>query len=105
MPLEGLGGNFPTRPIRSGLAYAESVAAVDYFVQTYGEAHLVDLINSFADGTGLDAAFVRATGSEFATFDAAWLASLDAKPPPAYGPRDVEPGPTPAPGQPRGQPC
>ncbi len=95
MPLEGLGGNFPTRPTRSGLAYAESVSAVDHFVQTYGEAHLVDLITSFADGTGLDAAFVRATGTDFATFDAAWLASLDARPPQAYGPRDVEPGPVP----------
>ncbi len=95
MPLEGLGGNFPTRPTRSALAYAESVSAVDYFVRTYGEAHLVDLITSFADGTGLDAAFVRATGSDFATFDAAWLASLDARPPQVYGPRDVEPGPTP----------
>lgn len=95
IPLEGLGGNFPTRPVRSGLAYAESVSAVDFMVQTYGEEQLVDLITSFADGTGLDAAFVAATGADFAAFDAAWLASLGAQPPQAYGPREVEPGPLP----------
>jgi hypothetical protein len=92
MPLEGLGGNFPTRATRSGLAYAESVSAVDYFVQTYGEGRLVDLITSFADGTGLDEAFVAATGDDFAAFDAAWLSSLGAAPPEPYGPREVEPG-------------
>ncbi len=95
MPLGGLGGNFPTRTTRSLLAYAESVAAVDYFIQTYGERQLLDLITSFADGSGLDKAFVAATGDDFAAFDAAWLASLGAEPPEAYGPRDVEPGPVP----------
>ncbi len=95
MPLEGLGGNFPTRVTRSGLAYAESVSAVSYFVDTYGEERLVDLITSFAHGTGLDGAFVAATGADFRAFDAAWLGSLDARPPQAYGPREVEPGPVP----------
>jgi hypothetical protein len=95
MPLEGLVGNFPTRATRSSLAYAESVSAVDFFVQTYGEPRLVDLITSFADGTGVDEAFVSATGDDFAAFDAAWLSSLGARPPEPYGPREVEPGPVP----------
>lgn len=95
MPLEALGGNFPTRVTRSGLAYAESASAVAWFVEAYGEQRLVDLITSFAEGRGIDGAFEVATGADFASFDAAWLDSLGARPPEAYGPREVEPGPTP----------
>jgi len=91
IPLEGLGGQFPTRSTRVGLAYAESVSAVDYFVETYGEDGLVELITSFADGTGVDAAFQVATGEGFAAFDDAWLASLGADRPEAYGPRESDP--------------
>jgi len=95
IPLEGLGGQFPTRPGRQGLAYAESISAVDYFVETHGEEQLVELITSFAAGTGLDGAFLAATGADFAAFDEAWLASLDAEAPDPYGPQDGEPGPVP----------
>jgi hypothetical protein len=95
MPLEALGGNFPTRTTRSGLAYAESVSAVDYLVQSYGEAGLLDLVAAFAEGRGLDEAFLAATGEDFAAFDAAWLRSLGAQAPEPYGPREVEPGPLP----------
>jgi hypothetical protein len=95
IPLEGLGGNFPTRAHRSGLAYAVSVSAVDYFVETYGQDRLVELITSFADGTGLDGAFLAATGADFAAFDEAWLASLGTERPEPYGPRPIEPGPIP----------
>lgn len=96
IPLQGLGGQFPTRPHRFSLAYAESVAAVDYFVETYGEDKLVELVTSFADGTGVNEAFLRATGADYATFDDAWLASLGTDQPEAYGPVDGEPGSQPS---------
>jgi hypothetical protein len=92
IPLEGLGGQFPTRPGRQGLAYAESISAVDHFVETYGQERLVALINSFGHGTGLDGAFVAATDQDFAAFDAAWLASLGADQPEPYGPAESRPG-------------
>ena len=95
IPLEGLVGQFPTRPGRQSLAYAESIAAVDHFVETYGEEQLVELITSFGEGTGLDGAFVAATGEGFAAYDVAWLNSLGAARPEPYGPRDGQPGPVP----------
>ena len=95
IPLEGLGGQFPTRPGRQSLAYAESIAAVDHFVETYGQDRLVELINAFGEGSGLDGAFVVATGEDFATFDAAWLEALGADAPEPYGPTESIPGPVP----------
>ena len=57
IPLDGLTGQFPTRASRFGLAYAESVAAVDFLVATHGQAGLVRLISAFAEGATLDEAF------------------------------------------------
>lgn len=95
IPLEGLGGQFPTRPGRQSLAYAESIAAVDHFVDTYGQDRLVELVNAFGAGRGLDGAFQAATGQGFAAFDTAWLDALGADEPEPYGPTRSEPGPVP----------
>mgnify|MGYP001823131024 CR=1 FL=1 len=95
IPLEALGGQFPTRTNRQTLAYAESTDAVDHLVETYGEPALVELIHAFGQGLGLDDAFGAATGEGFAAFEAGWLDSLDAEQPEPYGPQPVEPGPVP----------
>ncbi|MDQ3493211.1 MAG: peptidase MA family metallohydrolase [Chloroflexota bacterium] len=95
IPLEGLGGLFPTTRDRFNLAYAESVSAVSYFIETYGEDRLVQLIRSYAGGVTDDEAFTVATGADLADFDAAWLASLDAEVPRPFGPRPAPPGPLP----------
>jgi hypothetical protein len=99
IPLEGLAGQFPTRPSRFGLAYAESVSAVDHFIDTYGEGRLTELVASFAAGQGLDEAFVAATGGDARAFEDAWLASVDAERPEPLGPRPGEPRPLPGPGE------
>lgn len=96
IPLEGLGGQFPTRAGGFSLAYAESVSAVDHFVETFGEETLVRLITSFADGRSLDEAFRVATGQGFRAFEDAWMAALGAERPEPYGPRPAQPGPLPA---------
>ena len=88
-------GQFPTRASRFGLAYAESVAAVDHLVETHGQDALVSLITAFAEGATLDEAFRAATGADFRTFEDAWLASLGAERPEPFGPRPGEPGPVP----------
>lgn len=98
IPLEGLGGQFPTSADRFFLAYAESVSAVDFLIRTHGEDALVQLIRSYAEGRTDDEAFTAAIGQDVATFGAAWLADLGAAEPTRHGPRPVPPGPAPEPG-------
>ena len=50
MPPAGIVGLFPTSYERFSLAYAESVAAVDFFIRTYGKEKLVQLITSYHGG-------------------------------------------------------
>ena len=95
IPLDGLTGQFPTTSERFGLAYAESAAAVDYLVRTYGQDALVALITSYADGLTDDEAFTKALGLDATAFGDAWLVSVGAVAPTRYGPQPAAPGPVP----------
>lgn len=96
IPLDGLGGQFPTTADGFFLAYAESVSAVDFLIRTHGEAALLALIDAYAEGRTDDEAFELAIGEDLATFDAAWLAGLGAEPPVRYGPQPAPAGPRPS---------
>ena len=95
IPLDGLAGQFPNGN-DFVLAYAESVAAVDFMIKTYGKDALVTLIRSYAGGRTDDEAFTDALGVDTAAFTAAWFKDVSAKPPTAYGPQPEAPGPVPA---------
>jgi hypothetical protein len=96
IPLSGIAGLFPTTYDRFSLAYAESVSAVDHFIQTYGKDTLVTLITSYRDGVTDDEAFRAATGADFRTFDDAWLTAQGATRIEPYGPQPAPRGPVPA---------
>ncbi len=95
IPLDGLSGQFPNGN-DFFLAYAESVAAVDFMIKTYGKDALVTLIRSYAGGRTDDEAFRDALGVDTAAFTAAWFKDVNAKPPTAYGPQPEAAGPVPA---------
>jgi len=95
IPLDGLVGQFPTSADRFGLAYSESVSAVDFFVRTHGRDALIQLIRSYADGRTDDEAFTAAIGVDVGAFNDAWMADLGAVAPKRYGPQPApvgEPG-------------
>lgn len=91
IPLDGIAAYFPAPPDQFFLAYAESVSAVDFFVRTYGEPDLWDLVRSYSHGMTDDAAFSAATGADADAFNSAWFESLGATVPEPLGP---QPGPT-----------
>ncbi len=95
IPLDGLVAQFPTGS-GFGLAYSESVSAVDYLVREHGQDTLVSLVRSYADGRTDDEAFEGAIGMDVAAFNDAWLADLGAKDPVKYGPQPAPAGPRPA---------
>jgi hypothetical protein len=95
IPLEGLSGQFPTTRERFFLAYAESVAAVDFLIAEHGRDALVSLVRSYATGLTDDEAFTQAIGLDLAAFDAAWRDSLGAGDPVEHGPHEAPAGPLP----------
>ena len=95
IPLDGLVAQFPTGD-GFGLAYSESVSAVDFLVRKHGQDTLVSMIRSYADGKTDDEAFEGAIGMDVAAFDEAWLADIGAKEPVKYGPQPAPAGPRPS---------
>jgi hypothetical protein len=96
MPLDALGGDFPSTRDRFFLAYAESVSSIDYFIRTYGRDRLIALIRSYARGLSDDEAFRAAITLDVAQFDAAWRKDLAAQEPKIYGPQPPPAGPLPS---------
>jgi len=97
IPLEGLTGLFPTTRDRFGLAYAESISAVDFLIREFGEEALVTLITSYAGGVTDDEAFQAALGMSMTAFSDAWMASVGATRPTPFGPLPAPPASRPAP--------
>lgn len=95
IPLDGLAGLFPSVQSEFYLAYGEAVAAVDYFIRTYGDQTFWSLVKSYGNGVSDDAAFTAATGSDVDAFNAAWFQSLGLTPPPPAGPQQGAPGAVP----------
>lgn len=95
IPLQGLAGFFPSPPDQFELAYGESVSAVDFFIRTYTDQRLWDLVRSYSQGLSDDDAFHNATGSDVAAFNAAWTQSLGASVREPVGPQPAPPGPIP----------
>jgi hypothetical protein len=95
IPLDGLTGQFPNGN-DFFLAYAESVAAVDYMIRTHSSDALVSLVRSYADGRTNDEAFTAALGADMTAFSTAWFQSVNATPKPKYGPQSAPPGPVPS---------
>jgi hypothetical protein len=96
IPLEALGGQFPTDPDKTSLAYAEAVSAIDYLVSAHGRDAMISLVLGYKDGLTDDEAFTRAIDQDLATFEAGWLEGLGAAVPEQFGPQPAPAGPLPS---------
>ena len=93
LPLSSLTEGFPSaREELFYLGYAEGVSAVDFFIRTYGEDKLVELIRSYATGVTDDEAFRSATGESIDAFESAWLLDIGAPTPQVRGPQEAGQG-------------
>ncbi len=95
IPLDGLTGQFPTSFDRFGLAYGESVSAIDYIARTRGETAVKELVDAYGRGLTDAEAFEAAVGMDSEAFGAAWLTDLGATESIVQGPRAGAPGPIP----------
>ncbi len=96
MPLAALSGEFPTSQQGFYLAYAESVSAVDYFMRTYGQADLDELVKAYGTGVSDDEAFKTAIGISTDAFDKAWQKDNGGTALSSFGPQPEAPGPVPS---------
>ena len=62
---------------KAGLAYTQALSAVEFFVLTFGEAKLRDLIFILNTERSFNIAFTKVTGIEFIDFEVSWFEYVD----------------------------
>jgi hypothetical protein len=79
IPLDELDERFPAAHERASLAYAESLKAVNYIVDKYGEEALLKLIRSLRD-ENFDTALAATIGPDIHTLSGRWIKSVRKSP-------------------------
>ena len=94
-----IAGSFGYEEDEVRLAYAESLSAVAYMVETYGETGMKQLLAAYKEGASDETAFMAAFGRSTLDFEQDWLAWVGA-PPDMYPKPTIQPTatwpPTPA---------
>ncbi len=82
IPLSSLSTGFGMQnsEARSRLAYAESLSAVTYMVETFGAEGLSNLLAAYKSGQGTETAFQTAFGMSLGDFEAGWAVWLGLEP-------------------------
>jgi len=57
---------------QSALSYAQSYSLVDFLIDNYGQVKMLELLSSFREGTGYDAALDKVYGFDMDGLDALW---------------------------------
>ena len=76
LPLRSLGGNFPTADRERSLAYIESLSAVKFMYDTYGQDKVKGVLASFKEGSTADDALKKGLGVTLEQFETRWKNAL-----------------------------
>jgi len=80
VPLRLATGSFSGDDDRIHLLYAESLSAVEFLHERWGDEGLADLLAAFREGLNTDEALLRVTGLDFEDFQIAWWEWLGGTP-------------------------
>ncbi|MBI5189526.1 MAG: tetratricopeptide repeat protein [Nitrospirae bacterium] len=78
VPLSSLNGSFLGMDggDQVGLAYAQSLSVVEFYISRYGMYSLSELLGGLGEGKGIEDAFQDVTGSSLASFEYSWRVNL-----------------------------
>ena len=94
--VRSLSSPFSAYPDEATLSYAESYSLVSFLIQEYGQPNMLELLNTFKEGSGYDAALLKVFGFDMDGLDAAWQdyvtrLYLPASPTPAVAGEGIHP--------------
>lgn len=70
--VQSLSSPFSAYAEEAYLSYAESYSLVEYLITTYGQEKMLELLNTFREGSGYDAALERVYGFDMDGLDSLW---------------------------------
>ena len=75
--VRSLSSPFSAHPEQSSLSYAQSYSVIDFLVDGYGQSRMLDLLLTFRDGSGYDAALEEVYGFDMDGLNTSWRESLN----------------------------
>jgi hypothetical protein len=70
--VQSLCSPFSANASEAGLGYAQSASLVRYLIESYGQPKMLELLNTFREGSGYDAALEAVYGFDMATLNSLW---------------------------------
>jgi hypothetical protein len=70
--VQSLSSPFSAYPEEAYLSYAESYSLVEYLITTYGQEKMLELLNTFREGSGYDAALEKVYGFDMDGLESLW---------------------------------
>ena len=74
--LQSLSSPFSAYSDAASLSYAQSFSVVDYLITTYGQPKMLELLNTFHEGSSYDGAFEKVYGFNMNELNAQWMQYL-----------------------------
>jgi hypothetical protein len=93
--VRSLSSPFSAYADQSYLSYAQSRSLVDFMISQYGQDRMLELLGTFKQGSGYDAALMKVYGFDMDGLDALWRDYVIAKFQPAAGNTSTAPAGTP----------
>jgi hypothetical protein len=81
--LRSICSGFSAYPNLASLSYVEGWSAVDFLIHNYGEAKMLELLNTIKQGRGYDEAFNKVYGFDIDGLNSEWQDHLSKNPPTA----------------------
>jgi len=85
--VRSLASPFSAYAAQSALSYAQSYSLVDFLIGNYGQKKMLELLNTFREGSGYDAALEKVYGFDMDGLDALWREHVTA---PAQPPEEKQ---------------
>ena len=119
LPVRSLSGGFSEESDKANVSYAQSYSLVQFLIEQYGQAKMLDFLRTLRDGATVDEALQQTYGFDIEGFEDAWRIDIGAQPRsgdaaqatrvptivPTFAPASIAlTGPTPAPARERPTP-
>lgn len=97
LPVRSLSGGFSEDPAKAGVSYTQSYSLVEFLIDQYDQAKMIELLDTLRTGSTVDEALQKVYGFDIEGFEDAWRTTIgaaarsggQAKPTPTLLPTEV----------------
>jgi hypothetical protein len=79
LPVRSLSSGFSEDPTKADVSYSQSYSLVNFLIEKYGQAKMLDLLDALRDGSTVDEALQKVYGFDIEGFEDEWRTDIGAQ--------------------------